>query len=213
MEPNNNPVPEVPISETPAPEAPTISVEPIDAHKPAPQPEPKSAKSNKPLIWCLAILAIIGIVAAIVFAYLYFTSPVPAPTPAPSNNQSSTTSDEPTTTEETEITDTLLKKDLDEKIAILHGTNQTDSPLFFRAGTHPEFALYQNGTLSDVAKLSHLAQSLKNYQRELTQNEKEIIAKNYNYEIDEKGNLNVAIDYVIDADKLAEEYYKLYGEN
>lgn len=102
MEPNNNPVPEAPVSETPAPEAPTISVEPIDSPKPTPQPEPKPAKSNKPLIWCLAILAIIGIVAAIVFAYLYFTTPT-TPASTSNNNQSSTTTDEPTTVEETEI--------------------------------------------------------------------------------------------------------------
>ncbi|MBR2741939.1 hypothetical protein IKD98_04325 [Candidatus Saccharibacteria bacterium] len=97
MESNN-----IPVSETPESEAPdattTISTESAESSKSAPRPEPKPVKSSKALIWCLAIIATISIVAAAVFAYLYFTTPTtPAPTP---NNNQSTTSDKPATTEE-----------------------------------------------------------------------------------------------------------------
>ena len=115
MEPNNNSAPEVPVSETPAPEAPTVSTEPTDAPKPTPQPEAKPAKSNKPLIWCLAILAIIGIVAAAVFAYLYFTTPT-TPAPTPNNNQSSTI--EQTATNEDNSSASVIKSEkIDNEVA------------------------------------------------------------------------------------------------
>ena len=99
METNNNQISENPESETP--EAPTIPTESTESLKPVSQSEPKSTKSSKPLIWCLAILATIGIVAAAVFAYLYFTATTQSPNPNSNNNQSSTAAGDSTASEET----------------------------------------------------------------------------------------------------------------
>ena len=99
METNNNQISENPESETP--EAPTIPTESTESLKPVPQSEPKSTKSSKPLIWCLAILATISIVAAVVFAYLYFTATTQSPNPNSNNNQSSTAAGDSTASEET----------------------------------------------------------------------------------------------------------------
>lgn len=162
METNENKAPsEVPTPESATPEAPTPSATPTKSPEPTPQLEPTPAKSSNPLTWCLGILAIIGIVAAAVFAYLYFTTPTTTPTP--NNGQSSTTPDTPTTTEETEITDTLLKKDLDEKIAIIHDTTET-GPFFTKRGLGLGYynvrPLYSGEGLSEVAKLVHVAKSI-----------------------------------------------------
>ena len=56
-------------------------------------------KSQKPLIWCLGILALISLVAAAVFAYLYFTPP--------NNSQSNTQSQAQETKKDDELDSTL----------------------------------------------------------------------------------------------------------
>ena len=114
-------------------------------------------KSQKPLIWCLGILALISLIAAAVFAYLYFATSTSNPAPTPNNNQSSTASEEPTTTEETEITDTLLKKDLDKKIAILFNVDNTDPTFATGRGIgYYDEELFHNGDLSERAKVNSL---------------------------------------------------------
>ena len=52
-------------------------------------------KSQKPLIWCLGILALIGLVAAVVFAYLYFTPPNNSQSNTQSQTQETEKDDEP----------------------------------------------------------------------------------------------------------------------
>ena len=87
METNNNVAPSAtPAPEPTVPEAPTPSDTPTKSSEPALQPDPTPAKSPKPLTWCLAFLAVIGIVAAAIFAYLYFTTPTPS---TPNNSQGS----------------------------------------------------------------------------------------------------------------------------
>lgn len=152
MEPNNNPTPT---------EASASVAEPTN------QETLTKSKSSKSLTWCFAILAIIGIAAAAVFAYLYFTSPTTSPTPTPAPVG-------PEIAEEIEITDTLLKKDLDEKIAILHGVYSTEPTFMTGHGIHQEYPLYDSGDLSDGAKLAKVAYSLSNQSHYL--NDKEVAA-------------------------------------
>lgn len=52
-------------------------------------------KSQKPLIWCLGILALISLVAAVVFAYLYFTPPNNSQSNTQSQTQETKKDDEP----------------------------------------------------------------------------------------------------------------------
>lgn len=126
---------------------------------PTPTPPPKN---HKKLLWILGIALILAIATAITFAVLYFTKP----TPEQPSNETPTSEEEPpvsTDSEEVEITDTLLKQDLDEKIAILHATDQDGSTLDIRSlgmGYAYSLPLYKNGTLSDVAKLSHVASTI-----------------------------------------------------
>lgn len=56
-------------------------------------------KSQKPLIWCFGVLALIGLVAAAVFAYLYFTPP--------NNSQSNTQSQAQETKKDDELDSAL----------------------------------------------------------------------------------------------------------
>jgi len=108
MESNTNPAPAealTPVAEPAAPNQPTKTE----------SPEANPSKSSKTLIWCLSILAIIGIVAAAVFAYLYFTGePQPESTGDISTStveptESSKVSSIPTPSEVT----TLLEKKYD----------------------------------------------------------------------------------------------------
>ena len=52
-------------------------------------------KSQKPLIWCLSILTLISLVAAVVFAYLYFTPPNNSQSNTQSQAQETKKDDEP----------------------------------------------------------------------------------------------------------------------
>ena len=67
---------------TPTTEAPTVSSQPVEGpgaspiESAAPQ---KTTKNHKILLWCLGILAVIGIAAAITFAVLYFSNSAPNP--------------------------------------------------------------------------------------------------------------------------------------
>ena len=95
MEKNDNKTQvETTIPESTAPETPVVSAKPTKTPEPtesASEPSPTSTKSTKSTIWCLSILAIIGIAAAAAFAYLYFTTPTTTPSPSnPNNSQSST---------------------------------------------------------------------------------------------------------------------------
>lgn len=108
MEPNNNTAPEG----TTSPNQPNNNSAPEEAHissqqnNTTPNQPTKSStdagdiilghpKSQKPLIWCLGILTLISLVAAVVFAYLYFTPPNNSQSNTQSQTQETKKDDEP----------------------------------------------------------------------------------------------------------------------
>ena len=130
-----------------------------EAQQNAPVPTPKN---NKKTLWILSVVLILVIAAAIVFAILYFTksSPEQPATETPTSEEEPPVS---TDSEEVEITDTYVIRDLDEKIAILHDTDQPSSDLEIRKigiGYGYSLPLYSEGNLSDVAKLSHVINAI-----------------------------------------------------
>ena len=165
MEPNNNKAPEG----TASPNQPNNNSAPEEAHISSQpnnttpnQPTKSSAdtgdiilghpKSQKPLTWCLGILALISLVAAAVFAYLYFS--------APQNTSSTSSSPKSGLSEEIEIKDTYILRDLDEKMSILHDTRETGA-LMKKGGFEylEAISLYQN-RLSEIAKIAGIANSI-----------------------------------------------------
>ncbi|MBR2754017.1 hypothetical protein IKD82_02565 [Candidatus Saccharibacteria bacterium] len=204
MESNNNPVPpETPTSKTITPDVPLSSTPPINLSKPA--------KSSKPLIWCLAILATIGIVAAAVFAYLYFTTPT---SPIPNDNQSSTTSEEPTTTEETEITDTYIIRDLSEKTDILHNFASSETTkVIKRYAIQYGYALplYRDGTLNENAKLTYIINSI-NSNDQFSAEELQSIINEQGYDERAAEDFRMYNNKKILADAVEAKYFDVFGE-
>ena len=131
----------------------------IQSTPPMPFEPPK--KSNK-LSWFFGILSVLALTAAVTFAILYFTKPA-AEQPVEPSQSSEPETPEPTEDGEVEITDALLKQNLDEKITILHDTDQPSSDLeIIKIGIGYAYSLplYKEGTLSDVAKLSHVIRKI-----------------------------------------------------
>ncbi|MBR3137851.1 hypothetical protein IKG41_00690 [Candidatus Saccharibacteria bacterium] len=203
MEPNNSPAPT---------EAPTSTAEPVSPTQPIKSEpiKPNPITSSKTLIWCLSILAIIGIVAAVVFAYLYFTVPTALPASPTSDNQSST-STESETDEEVAITDPLVKKDLDEKVAILHGVLSTE-PTF--ASQFPNYGglLLGSGNLPEDVRISNVAYWLSNYFSSPTDDEIKAIMADGVYTEEE---INQGRKYIerIDGELMREKYLEVFGED
>ena len=148
MEDNQTPI-------TPASDLPEAQ-----QNTPAPTPTPPP-KDNKKVLWVLGIALVLVIAAAIIFAILYFTKPSSEQPTA----ETPTSEEEPpvsTDSEEVEITDTYVLRDLDEKMSILHNVTEVDS-LIKKPGNGITYVspLYKEGNLSEIAKLVHLADSLK----------------------------------------------------
>ena len=210
MDPNSNSAPEkAPTSETPA-----TPVEPTNISKPDTasndvQLADKTARSSKPLTWVFAILAIIGITAAAVFAYLYFTTPTSSP--VPNDSQSTNISDDPSV-EETEITDTLLKKDLNEKFNILHDTNETGL-LIKKSGINYYYIsrLYENGTLSEIARLVHIAKSLP-WRRSIGYDEMQSIISEQGYDELNASAFRESNNIAIEGEIIAAKYLDIFGK-
>lgn len=203
MEPNTNPAPAealTPVAEPAAPNQPTKTE----------SPEANPSKSSKTLIWCLSILAIIGIVAAAVFAYLYFTTPTTLPASPTSDNQSST-STESETNEEVAITDPLVKKDLDEKVAILHGVLSTE-PTFASQFPNDGRELFTNGDLPEDVRIENVAYWLSNYFSGPTDDEIKAIIADGVYTEEE---INQGRRYLekIDGKLMREKYLEVFGED
>lgn len=203
MEPNNYSKEAETPTQTPTPTqtAPTANPKPTE---PTIQPVESKSKTSKSLTWCLAILAIVGIVAAVIFGYLYFTSPAPSPTPTPAPNQTSTS------TEEIDLTDTLLKRDLDRKIATLHYVTSTE-PTFTTFGVLREQPLYINGDLPDEVKIAALAYSLSNQSHTLSNEEIDAIIAERGYSNDIRENMRKYIDS-IDGDTFRKQYLDTFGK-
>ena len=89
-------------------------------------------KNHKTPIIILSILLCISVIAACVFAYLYFSNNSGEGQEEPTETSQQTTLPTTEPAEESEINDQLLLKDLDEKIAILH--NVTDTGRQFSSG-------------------------------------------------------------------------------
>lgn len=166
------------------------------------------AKSNKALIVILSIFLVLSLGAAAAFAYLYFsnnTQNTPTSTPTPETP----VSDE---TEEVEITDTYVLRDLDEKMAVLHFSSITSPVIVKERGMHPELQLYENSDLSEVAKAMHLIYSLSNQARYLSYDEKLSIASELGYSGSEKqALLNEPLEG-IDANIVAQKYLDVFGK-
>ena len=214
MESNNNPAPTEVAPEAPAePVQPTETAAPPAPAEPTPaEPapaEPKPAKSSKSLIWCLSILVIIAIAAAAVFAYLCFTNPSAPANPTPDSSQTST--EETETTEEVAITDPLVKKDLDEKFAILHGVLSTEPTL---VSQYPNYGreLFINGDLPDSVKTSNVAYWLSNYFFGTTDNELKAIMIERGYTEEEISQWRGYIEK-IDGKLMREKYLDVFGED
>lgn len=168
---------------------------------PTPTPPPKN---HKKLLWILGIALILAIATAITFAVLYFTKP----TPEQPSNEAPTSEEEPpvsTDSEEVEITDTLLKQDLDEKIAILHAITEKGTLFTLNAYLYGHFnTLYTEGDLSEIAKLTHVVNSIQpDYI--LSYEEQELIAK-------EEGLEHNEVSEGVKAETVVEKYYDVFGK-
>lgn len=160
-------------------------------------------KSQKPLIWCLGILALIGLVAAAVFAYLYFT--------APQETSSTPTISDSELSEEIEIEDTYILRDLDEKMAILHDTKETGA-LMKKGGFEylEAISIYQN-RLSEIAKIASIANSIiPDYYIGLEEMQSIANEQEYNAENAEAYLNSYHEGYK--ADTIARKYQDVFGE-
>ena len=187
----------------------TQTEEVLETPKPQPDLKKPANKKRKIIIWILSTFALLCAAAAGVFAYLYFTNSSAPETEAPEDTTIDAETLE-TTDEEVEITDTYIKRDLDEKIAILYNTTQTGSPIIIKKGTHPEYSLYINGNLSENAKLSHVAESLKNHLEDLNwyPDREQKIMSEFNMT---KDDISI-FDKTIDANTVAKKYQDVFGE-
>lgn len=174
-------------------------------------PTEKPQKSSKPLIWVLSILAVIGIAAAGVFAYLYFTRPTTTPSEPPQDTSQETPPEE--TAEETEITDTYILRDLDEKMAILHNTDET-GPIIKKLGVGYGYVspLYKNGTLSEIARLAHISEAIapNHY---LGGAEVEAAIAEQGYDKESAQSFRDIVHEGIKGDTMAAKYKDLFGED
>lgn len=178
----------------------------------------EALKSSKAKIWCLAIVAVIAVTAAIVFAYLYFAnagnSGQPQPQPQSQSQSTSTpTTTDPNTQGEVKITDTYILRDLDEKISILHLDTTLKPTIIKYRGTHPELPLYKEGNLSKSAKLARVAEYLSNRNRDLTSVEIESIIEDLELTGQEAEGMRSHSYRGIDGYLMAQKYLDLYGEN
>lgn len=215
MNPNSNSGPETSATDTAITEPPSTSnppVAPSTKDDIAPQAA-KSTNSSKMLTWCLAILAIVGIIAAGIFAYLYFTTPAsdPSPAPTPENTPTSDITDESETTEEIEITDLAVIDDLDKKIAILFNTDNTDRT--FKTGMgigYYSLQLFREGDISESSKV----RSVITHALELKPLDKErvdaaVSQNGYSGETEQFFRESVK---GIDGDSVAQKYKEIFGK-
>ena len=174
---------------------------PQDVSAPTPTPPPKN---HKKLLWVLGIALVLAITAAITFAVLYFTKPAPAQPPV----EPPTSEEEPpvsTDSEEVEITDTYILRDLDEKIAILHNITEKGTLFSLNAYLYGHFnTLYTEGNLDEIAKLTHVVNSIQpNYT--LSYMEQKSIAETEGLELNE-------VTEGVKAETVVAKYYDVFGK-
>lgn len=196
--------------------SPVNTSEQVIAKAPAPQtpPTPDSphkSPNSKPLIVTTIICAILAVAGVAFGIYGMFLKPEYAgqpetdqiPTSVEQTEESTATSNE-----EVEITDAYVLRDLDEKIALLHFTNQTGPTLVFQNGLRFEFPLYQNGTLSDEYKLMGVIGFLGNNVRQIYPAERDTIATDFSLSENEKQ----ALHEIVNADTVDQKYIDVFGE-
>ncbi len=180
---------------------------------PTPITKSPSGKTNKKSLWALSIALVLAIAAAITFAVLYFAKSTPPQPPVESlipEEKAPVSTD----SEEVEITDTYILRDLDEKIAILHYTDQKDSTLDIRSlgmGYFYSLPLYKNGTLSDVAKLSHVAKTITP-DHYLTPDEIQSAIAEQGYSGENARQFEQFYNKGIKAEKVVAKYLDVFGE-
>lgn len=186
----------------------TISPMTPDSLKTPPQGAEKP-KNHKVTIWALSILSIIATTAAGVFAYLYFTGQNASPAPVVNNNGNTP---EPVT-EEVEITDTYVLRDLDEKIAILFNTDDT-SPTFAtgRGISYYDEELFHEGNISQSSKVNSL---IKHTIELRPLNEQEIVAalSQSGYADNNEQYFRQNLASGADGDVVAKKYKEIFGKD
>lgn len=242
QDPNNQtpaPTPEginsqpVPAPEAPAPASEAPAPQPAPEAQPAPQSiaesEPtlqakdsviedstKKPTNKKTTIILVVILVILLAAAGIGFGVWNAINANQKPAPAPA--QPVTPTDEPSdgptadVTEEVELTDANIIKDLDQKIAYLHIINDV-APTFVTTYGHPEDRLYSEDPLTEKYKQFVTQTSLEDQYRKITPSELATLETNYpNYDFASWNNENELFTKVIDADVFANRYLDLFGE-
>lgn len=228
------PIPSTPpVAPQPAPTQSSPTPEPTNpAVVPASEPEmplgadgfpvmpepPKKKNTARIVLIAILVLAIIGCGVA---AAIILMNPSKGGNSGGSNGTPTSnpdipdTPDEPTA-EETVITDTLLKKDLDEKIAILHDdTTQTDSTINKGAvvGGYSDtiFDMYKTGYLNPISfRIAYVISSLEPQFRLLSADERNVVVEGVPSEYREE--VRTESLQGIDGDKVAARYKEVFGE-
>lgn len=153
----------------PQPEPEESKPTPVPQPEPTPQKPAKKPKGLIALVIIFALLAATGIgfgVWGVIIANQKPTTPEESTSQTTDKPAEPTESTEPTTdvTQEIELTDVNIIKDLNEKVVLLTGTayeNDLQSPtIVTKDGTHPEFSLYLNGDYSNAAKIVYTMYAL-----------------------------------------------------
>lgn len=110
-------------------------------------------KNHKTPIIILSIILCISVIAACVFAYLYFSNNSGEGQGEPAGTSQQTTPPTTEPTEETEITDQSLKDDIDEKIAILLDIEDKSPSLVVRGIGQNDESLFHNGNITESSKV------------------------------------------------------------
>ena len=224
INPQPAPASETPVSawETPAPEA-QPTPQPVAAPEPALQAKDsivedsaKKPASRKATITLVVILVILLAAAGIGFGVwsAINTNQKPAPVqPTEPTTPTNEPSDEPTAdvTEEVELTDANIIKDLDQKIAYLHIISDI-TPIFKTILGHNELSLYRQNPLGEDYRQFVTERSLSGQYRPVSSEELAVLKTNYpDYEFD-GWNQGGRYTEVIDADTYANRYLDLFGK-
>ena len=185
---------------------------------------PTINKPNKKLLYFSIFVALVASIAAGIFAYLYFSNlgpEEPKPETAPSDvqdRQDDTPNSAPdTATSESTISDESTIANLDKKMNILHRVNNSNiqgKSIVIALSLGYEIPLYEKGNLNDNVRLTHLIDSLYDWNatgftggdfRTLSETEMRTLRGENPNGIPEYTNTGV------DADIVAAKYKDLYG--
>ena len=178
-----------------------------------PQP-PEKPRNRKRSIIILSVIVGILLIAAGVFAFLYFSNNSNGDEPQQESSEDTQEEivEEP---EEVEITNQLLKNDLDNKIAILHDTPQTDATI--NKGTvvggysNSLFELYTTGSISQPPlRVSRVINALKPQFRYLNADERDAIANTVPQEYREEVRTQALQG--IDGSIVSKKYKEVFGD-